>query len=186
MGILLGFSPFIVFSLLTSVSVSLALWAAFAAAFVITIRDFVQSPTLRVLDAGSMVLFGLLAVFAGFIAPGLSIQAMRLIVDSGLFTIAMTTIAIRDPFTLQYAKEQVPQEFWDTPLFLRTNYVISSVWAAAFAVMAAADATVTFNRALPLSLDVAAGLGAMGCAIIFTVRYPAWVRAHAAQLSKQA
>ncbi len=186
MGILIGFSPFIVFSLLTSVSLSLALWAAFAAAFVVTIRDFVASPTVRVLDGGSMILFGLLAIFAGFVAPGLSIQAMRLIVDSGLFAIAATTIAIRNPFTLQYAKEQVPQEFWGTPLFLRTNYVISSVWVAAFAVMMAADAAVTFNRALPLSLDVAAGLAAMGCAIIFTVRYPAWARAHAGQLSKQA
>ena len=186
MGILLGFSPFIVFSLLTSVSLSLALWAAFAAAFVVTIRDFVASPTVRVLDAGNMILFGLLAVFAGFIAPGLSIQAMRFVVDSGLFVIAVTTIAIRNPFTLQYAKEQVPQEFWDTPEFLRTNYVISSVWAAAFAVMTAADAIATFNHRLPLALDVAAGLAVMAGAIVFTVRYPAYVRAHAAQLSKQA
>ena len=35
MAILLGFAPFILFSLLTNVSVDLALWLAFAAAFAI-------------------------------------------------------------------------------------------------------------------------------------------------------
>jgi hypothetical protein len=47
-----------------------------------------------------------------------------------LFVIA--TIAARRPFTLPYAKEQTPQEHWDSPLFLRVNYVISAVWAGAF------------------------------------------------------
>jgi hypothetical protein len=185
MGILLGFAPFIVFALLTSVSVSLALWAAFAAAFVNTIRDFVQSPTVRVLDAGSMTLFGLLALYAGFIQPGITIQAVRLVVDGGLLVIAIASLAIRTPFTLQYAKEQVPEELWTTPLFLRTNYVITGVWTAAFAVMTAADASATFHRMLPLSLDVAAGLAATAGAIVFTARYPVYVRSHAGELSKQ-
>lgn len=185
MGILLGFAPFIVFALLTGVSVSLALWAAFSAAFVITIRDFVQSPTLRVLDAGSTALFGFLALYAGFIQPSLSIQAVRLVVDSGLFVIAAASIAIRNPFTLQYAREQVPKELWDNPLFLRTNYIITGVWTAAFAVMMGADTITTFTPHIPLTLDVAAGLAALAGAIVFTVRYPAYVRAHAGELSKQ-
>ena len=33
-----------------------------AAAFVVTIRDFVESPSLRLLDAGSFILFALLAL----------------------------------------------------------------------------------------------------------------------------
>ena len=77
MGILLGFAPFIVFALLSSVSVSLGLWLAFAAAFVITIRDFVESPTLRLLDAGGVVLLGLMALFTGFIDPSISLQVVR-------------------------------------------------------------------------------------------------------------
>jgi len=186
MGVLLGFAPFIVFALLTSVSVSLALWAAFAAAFVITIRDFVQSPTVRVLDIGSMSLFGLLWLYDGFIQPGLSIQAVRLVVDGGLLIIAIASIVIRTPFTVQYAKEEVPQELWTSPRFLRTNYIITGVWTLAFAVMTAADASATFHPMLPLSLDVAAGLAVMAAAIVFTVRYPVYVRAHAGELSKQA
>jgi len=184
MGILLGFAPFIVFALLTSVSVSLALWAAFAAGFVITIRDFVQSPTLRLLDISSVVLFGLLALYAGFIQPALSIQAVRLVIDFGLLAIAAGSIAVRNPFTLQYAREQVPKELQEHPLFLRTNYMITAAWTAAFAVTTAADALCTFTPHIPLALDVALGLGAMACAIVFTVRYPVYVRAHAAELGQ--
>ena len=36
------------------------------------------------------------------------------------------------PFTLAYAKDTTPREHWDSPLFLRINYVISAVWAGAF------------------------------------------------------
>jgi hypothetical protein len=181
LGILLGFAPFILFALLMSVSVSLALWAAFAAAFAIGIRDFAHSKTLRMLDVGSAILFGGLALYTGFIQPSLSLQAVRLVVDGGLFAIAILSIVLRNPFTLAYAREQVPSALWATPLFIRTNYIISAVWALAFAIMALADAMATANQALPLSLDVAAGLAALGLAIIFTVRYPAYVRERAAR-----
>jgi len=177
MGILMGFAPFILFALLTNISVSLALWVAFAAAFAIGIRDFAHTRILRVLDVGSTILFGLLALYAGFIQPGLSVQAVRLVVDCGLLLIAATSMAIRNPFTLQYAREQTPQEFWNTPVFIRTNYIITAVWTLAFLVTTAADATATFNKKFPLSLDIGVGLAALALAVIFTARYPVLVRA---------
>jgi hypothetical protein len=177
MGILLGFAPFILFALLTNISVSLALWVAFAAAFAIGIRDFAHTRILRVLDVGSTILFGLLALYAGFIQPSLSVQAVRLVVDCGLLLIAATSIAIRNPFTLQYAREQTQQEFWNTPVFIRTNYIITAVWTLAFLVTTAADATATFNKKFPLSLDIGVGLAALALAVIFTARYPVLVRA---------
>ena len=75
MTLILGFSPFILFAVLSRLSADLALWAAFAAAFVVTIRDFVESPSLRLLDIGNLTLFGVLALLRGFIAPGLSLLA---------------------------------------------------------------------------------------------------------------
>ncbi len=179
MGMLFGFAPFILFSLLTGLSVSLALWLAFTAAFVIGIRDFLHAKTLRVLDMGCLALFGLLALYVGFIQPDLKVQAVRMIADAGLLVIALVSMTIRNPFTLQYAREDVPQPFWDTPSFLRANYILSAVWAMAFAVMAAADAYATFERRFPFSLDVAAGLAALALAILFTVRYSATARASA-------
>jgi hypothetical protein len=186
MGILLGFAPFIVFALVAGISVDLALWAALAAAFVNAMRDFSRTKHLRILDVGSFALFGLLALYTGFIQPSLSIQAVRLVVDSGLMVIALATIVVGNPFTLDYAREQVPQEFWRAPLFLRTNYIVAAVWVAAFAAMTAADAVATFNARFPLTLDMAANLAALALAVAFTARYPAHIRARVARQSTSA
>ena len=99
MGILLGFAPFIVFALLMNVAVDLALWAAFATAFVLSIRDFAHTRILRTLDVGSTALFGLLAFYAGFVHPSISPQAVRFIVDCGLLLIAVYSMASGNPLT---------------------------------------------------------------------------------------
>ena len=85
MNLVIGFAPFILFALLSRLSADLALWAAFAAAFVVTIRDFVESPSLRQLDAGSLLLFAVLALGRGFLDPGLPLAAVRFIADLVLF-----------------------------------------------------------------------------------------------------
>lgn len=172
MGILIGFAPFIVFALLTSVSVSLGLWLAFAAAFVIAIRDFVESPTLRLLDAGSVTLFGLLALFTGFIEPSLMLQSVRLLVDAGFLGLALVSLGRRRPLTLDYGHDHLPKEIWDTPAFLRANYILTGGWTLAFALMTAADLAGTWFAEIPLSLDIAVGFAALGLVIVFTVRYP--------------
>jgi hypothetical protein len=177
MGILFGFTPFILFALLAGVSMSLALWAAFAASFTLGIRDFAQTKTLRILDIGGIALFGLLAVYVGFIQPGLKIQTVRLIIDCGLLLIALGSMIMRNPFTLAYARETTPHEIWATPAFLRANYVITAVWTGAFALTCAADGVANFDNAFPYSLDVAIGLAALGLAVVFTARYRTHLRA---------
>ena len=84
MTLVLGFAPFILFALLSRLSADLALWIAFAAAFVVTIRDFVERPALRLLDGTSLALFGLLALARGFVTPELTSAAVRALVDGVL------------------------------------------------------------------------------------------------------
>lgn len=45
---------------------------------------------------------------------------------------AIVTLLIRRPFTMSYAKDTTPEEYWESPLFTRINYAISAVWAGAF------------------------------------------------------
>ncbi|MBI3675863.1 MAG: hypothetical protein HY243_04525 [Proteobacteria bacterium] len=179
MGILLGFVPFIAFSLLTSFSVSsLALWLAFAAAFAIAIRDFAHARLLRFLDVVNTGLFGLLAIYAGFIQPSLSVQALRLIVEAALLAIALISLLRRNPFTTEYTQDVAPRESWTTPQFQRANYWVSVVWTTALAVMTAGDSAATFDHDVPLSFDIGIGLAALGIAIVFTARYPSLLLNH--------
>jgi hypothetical protein len=180
---LLGFVPIILFTLLANLSQDLALWMAFASAFVVGIRDFAQERLLRLLDVGSTTIFGLLALYAGFVQPGLTIQMTRLVVDSGFFALALASILLRNPLTLQYAREQVPDEFRTMTRFVLTNYALTAIWMLGFAVMGAADALSNIDKRLPLSLDAATGLIVLTATVVATARYPAYLRTHAQSLN---
>src|ERR1700760_4731770 len=145
MNLVLGFAPFILFVVLMRLSTDLALWIAFAAAFTLGIRSFLDTRVLKTLDAGSTALFGLLALYKGFIQPSLSQETVMLAVEGGLLAVMIASLLLHEPFTLQYAREQVAPEQWGSQTFLRANYVVTAVWMAALAVMTAADAAATLT-----------------------------------------
>jgi hypothetical protein len=176
MSLVLGFAPFILFAILMRLSVDLALWISLAVAFTIGIRAFLHTRVLKTLDVASVAIFGILALYKGFFAPALPGPAVRLIVDASLFAVALASLVAQQPFTLQYAREEVDHVFWDDPVFVRANYVIAIVWALAFLVMAIADGAATFDPSIPLTGAVAAGLAALIGALAFTWRYPAYVQ----------
>lgn len=173
MNLIVGFAPFILFTMLSRLSVDLALWVAFAAAFVVTIRDFVESPTLRLLDAGSFLLFALLALGRGFLDPALSLAAVRFIAALSLLLLLGLPLALKRPFSVDYARLDPREADWPPLLFLRVNYLVSGAWVAAFAVMALADGAVAFNAELPLYGSIAASMLMLALAVTFTLRYPA-------------
>ena len=173
MNLVVGFAPFILFTLLSRLSVDLALWVAFAAAFVVTIRDFVESPSLRLLDAGSLALFALLALGRGFLDPTLSLAAVRFIAALSLLLLLGLPLALGRPFSMDYARLDPRETGWPPALFLRVNRLVSAAWVAAFAVMTAADGAVTFDSRLPLYGSIAISALALAAAVTFTLRYPA-------------
>jgi hypothetical protein len=172
MNLVFGFAPFILFFLLSRLSADLALWAAFAAAFVVTIRDFVESPSLRLLDVGNLVVFGLLALVRGFLLPAMSLAAVRFAVDAALLLLLAASLLRHRPFSLQYVRLH-PGESWPPEWYLRVNYLTSMVWAIAFGAMTCADAAVAFIPGMPIYPAVAIGAAALTIAVTFTLRYPA-------------
>ena len=140
-------------------------------------RSFLDTRVLKTLDAGSTVLLGLLALYKGFVQQSLSFGAVLLAVDGGLLAIMIASLLWHEPFTLQYAREQVAQDEWGSALFLRTNYVVTGVWVAALALMTIADAAATFAAAISVTMAAAAGLVALAAALTFSLRYPAYLRA---------
>jgi hypothetical protein len=126
----------------------------------------------KLLEIGTAFLFGVLVLYTLLARPEWSIMGVRLVVDAGLLLIVLVSLAIRKPFTLQYAREQVPQEFWTSREFLRTNDVITSVWALAFAAMVAADWVLLTRPDVPPKFGIIATVLALVGAIKFTGWYP--------------
>jgi hypothetical protein len=89
---------------------------------------------------------------------------------------AWATVAIGKPFTLDYAREHVDPALWNEPHFVRSNMLITSVWATTFTV----NATLAFVKMERIVLpDLACELLSYALLIgtaVFTVWYPSHLR----------
>ncbi len=101
-----------------------------------------------------------------------TVVGARLCVDLGLLAVVVISMIIGQPFTLQYAREKVSQELWGQPEFARVNYVITAVWAAAFAIMVVADLVMLYVPAVPLRVGVWVTILVILGAYRFTDWYP--------------
>ncbi|TQK04856.1 hypothetical protein [Herbaspirillum sp. SJZ107] len=175
MNLLLAFAPFIVFVVAERLAgIAAGLGAAAAVSAYLLIRDLLTPGRgIKLLELGTFFLFGLLTLYALAMHPQWPIAAVRLRVDAGLMLIVLASMVLRQPFSLQYAREQVAREHWDSPAFLRVNYVISAAWAAAFGVLVLADLMMVYVPALPHAGSLVATVAALAAAAWFTGWYPA-------------
>ncbi len=139
-----GFAPWVALSLVSgpdrlvlaaAVSGGLAV-ILFAAGAVARLRP-------KVLDLCAIAFFGGLTVVAATAGAGtirwLETWAQEL-ANLAIAVVALASLAVRRPFTIQYAKETTEPELWSTPIFLRINDAITAVWAGALVLIAAVGA----------------------------------------------
>lgn len=178
MGIVLAFAPFVAFALVERTLGSFpGLLAGAAVSAALLARNLTSGRRPKIIEAGSALLFGGLALYAGLTGTEFSVIAGRLAVDGGLLLIMLISIAVGAPFTLQYAREQVPAEFWDSPAFKQTNLVITCIWALAVAVIIAADALLLLRPDVPRQVGILVIVAAFVGAMKFTGWYPERARA---------
>ena len=174
MGILLAFAPFIAFAVLDRfLGATTGLVAGALVSAALLARDWLdarRSP--KILEIGTFILFGAMAAYALVGGPQWSVIGVRLRVDAGLLLIVLVSLALRQPFTLQYAREQVDRDLWSSPVFIRTNYVITAVWALAFLVMVLADLVMLYLPDVPLRVGIFVTVAALVGAVKFTGWYP--------------
>jgi len=177
MGILFAFAPFVVFFvLLRLVSPFAGVGAAFLISALTLYYGLMRGQRPKILEFGSILLFGALSVAVWVFPAEWSVGLVRLVVDGGLSLIALVSLAVGRPFTLQYARERVQPEYWNAPLFIHANRMITMAWTAAFIVATLCDAAATYAPAVPLWFEIAATVGALAGAIWFTNWYPARIR----------
>ena len=89
---------------------------------------------------------------------------------------AVVSIAVGSPFTIPYAKRVAPPEYWDTPMFIHINTVLSAVWATSFAAVAAISAGVLAFHPQAAGVIVLAQIAGFVIPMRISRRYPASVR----------
>jgi hypothetical protein len=182
--ILAPYAAFAVLMLVTSAATSLFVSAAIC--LMVVGYDAARGRTIKWLGAGSAILFLSLGSAITLFNVGLSPSAVKLCVDAGMLMIALVSLVIRRPFTLQYAREVVDAEIAATPGFLKANYVITGAWAIAFALMMLANLLLIYIPGLPLWLGLLVAFAARNTALYFTKWYPDYRRVKSATAAASA
>jgi hypothetical protein len=95
---------------------------------------------LKLLDVATVVFFAALTI-AAIVTSRHDVSELdkysQAISSGALGIIALGSIVFGHPFTVDYAREQVPPQAWHTAVFKRINLVLTSVWTVVFLVCAA-------------------------------------------------
>lgn len=178
MTIFLILAPYAAFSALMLVaSAATSLFAAAAICLIVILRDVLHRRSIKMLGAGSAIVFAALGGYLTLVDSGLANSAVKLMVDAGVFAISLTSLAIRQPFTLQYAREMVDTETAGLPGFLEVNYIITAAWTGAFLLMMIANVLMIYVPGLPLWSGLVIAFAARNSAAYFTTWYPRYRKA---------
>ncbi|MFE0626633.1 hypothetical protein ACFW3D_06635 [Streptomyces sp. NPDC058864] len=124
-----------------------------------------------VVELSSGAFFALLAALA-FAAPHSPLEPYNTALSLGWLALtAWGSLAVRKPFTLGIARSMVPSAVWDNPVFLRTNVIITAVWAASFTVNAALLAVLLSAAPHALAGIIAVKICGFALPVVFTTRY---------------
>ena len=168
---LLAFAPFVAFAVSISAlgSIGALLLGAAASALVILYGVFTGRAA-KILEIGSLALFAALAAFEYLSGARLSLFGAKFAVDLGLLLIVLISMLIGKPFTMQYARDDVPPALWSSREFLRKNQMITAVWALAFLAMVLAELAMLLWPNLPQQLPILVIVLALVGAFKFTAR----------------
>jgi hypothetical protein len=173
--ILAPYGAFAFLMLVTSATVSL--FAAAAICLAVIAYDILRGRSVKILGAGSVIVFVAVGGYLTFIDSSLSISGVKFAVDTGIFLVTLLSIAIRFPFTLQYALEVVDAETARQPGFIRANYIITWAWTGSMMLMMIGNIALIYVPGLPLWSGLLIAFAARNSAVYFTKWYPEYRKA---------
>jgi hypothetical protein len=173
--ILAPFGSFALLMLMTSAQISLFATAAICLAVIVI--EVARGRSVKMLGAGSVVVFSGIGAYVTLIDPNLSHSAVKLAADVGVLAISLVSILIRKPFVLQYALEEVDAATAKLPGFLKATYIITWVWTGAFVLMIIGNALMIYVPGLPFWSSLVIALAARNSAAYFTTWYPQYRKA---------
>jgi hypothetical protein len=178
MTIFLILAPYGAFAFLMMVtSATVSVFAGAAICLAVIAFDVVRGRSVKILGAGSVIVFAAIGGYLTLIDSSLSTSTVKIGVDVGIFLISLLSIVIRYPFTLQYALEVVDAETARRPGFIRANYIITWAWTGAALLMMIGNIAMIYAPNLPLWSGLLIAFAARNSAVYFTKWYPKYRQA---------
>ena len=86
------------------------------------------------------------------------------------------SIAFKRPFTVEYAREHTDSSLGASPLFLRTNNILTAIWGAAFTINASLALQKSIQPKMPDWGYESISYSLLMLAMVVSTWYPAYVR----------
>jgi hypothetical protein len=166
-GMLIGLVPWVLFTIIAEHgTLKIAAISALVIAIGVCVYSAQGGGRPKLIEGAAVVTFAVFTVIALVADPSLShwlTRYARAIAAAALALLVFASLLFV-PFTEEYARERVPQQYWNSSQFKAVNRRLTALWGAIFLVMTvshviagAADKRATnivFNWVIPIALVV--------------------------------
>ncbi len=172
--IFIAFVPWIIFWSLSGAGlISQAITAALVVTLAVNALR-IYTGNLKLMDFVSLGFFGLHFVLTVILESDLLLTWGRIPDYAVLAAMAWISIAAGSPFTYQYVRDDWPPQYWNDPLFLRTNNIIAVLWAAIFTADMTCSLALLHWPGQRLILKIVLPHLMLAAGIVFSVLFPRW------------
>lgn len=132
--ILFGFIPWIIFGFLSGHSLASLKMSLIIALFSTVLFNYSALQKAYSLAWVTLMFFGLATILIVFVENQWVIKQLGLLVNITLVLLAWGSLLFGRPFTEAYARENVPEPFWQNKRFRMKNTVTALIWGVVFSI----------------------------------------------------
>ena len=132
LDILKGFLPWILFFVLMGSNQTQMDIAIITAAITAVFLEIEFLKKGFILSWGTLIFFLFMTITVVIFRMDAIIQYASVLSHAVLASIAAVSLLVRKPFTIQYAKLEVDKVKWETLVFIRINYILTTIWLIIF------------------------------------------------------
>ncbi len=170
--ILVSFIPWIAYWVLCGMGSELGVVVPFVISLVL-VAPQISKRRFNPMDITSLTYFVIALIATYVLNLRVFVEESVFLGYSALSVMALASIAVKQPFTLQVSKRDYPEVYWRDKSFLAINNLIAGIWATIFVVNAATFLLLS----KPLTLIISNTLVAFGIALsaILPLELPAYL-----------
>ena len=169
-ALLLSFAPWLLFKILVTLPLGepmFMLKLALSLAAAVSLYQSRKSTVRGFIYWGTMGFFAFAFVAVVLLSNLWVIGHLGLLSQLTMNVMAWGSMLCRRPFTIDYAKQHVPPQFWGHPRFLRKNYLITAIWGVYFLLgFLLAEVRIYEPQVSHALLEVLENLGMMGAMLL--------------------
>ena len=130
--LMLAFSPWLAFWLISGGHSQARLQIGIiVAAVMVVVMGLAKLHRGIILWAG-VIFFSFALIFVVWLQELWVIQRLGIFASGTLFLLTILSMLSGHPFTESYSREHAPRELWNSPAFIRGNFIVTGVWGLIF------------------------------------------------------